>query len=211
MKADADMLETAARLCKETYERDKEWIFMADPDACYLAIQGTTCIEDWVKDFKFLFRRDDTHRGFEIIARQYSEQVQSRCIEFPCTDRTMVICGHSMGGAVAQIIASYLGQLNKNNLAVVTFGAPRPGGRGLRYRLKGVKHYRFVHGNDPVQHCPPWINGYVHTAPLIHLPDVSKTANPIDDHCMGYYYESFMKLEKSKQITGGRNVEFPFN
>ena len=48
---------------------------------------------------------------------------------------------------------------------IVTFGAPRPGGRKLRRRLAAREHYRYRHGDDVVPLTPPWLAGYVHTCP----------------------------------------------
>ena len=51
----------------------------------------------------------------------------------------------------------FLWESGNKNIALVTAGAPRPGGRRLRRRLEGLEQYRFVHGNDIVPKTPPYI------------------------------------------------------
>ena len=81
-----------------------------------------------------------------------------------------------------------------DNIAIVTAGSPRPGGRRLKRRLKDVEHYRFVHGNDIVPKTPPWLAGFVHTHPVIKLEDANDTRfDGVADHNMGDYYDAAVK------------------
>jgi predicted lipase len=86
---------------------------------------------------------------------------------------------------------------NTPDLAIITIGSPRPGGRKLRKRLTNVEHLRFVHGDDIVPSTPPWLNGYVHTHPMIHLHDEDdKRFDGVEDHNAVYYYNAIEKLLK---------------
>jgi len=105
------------------------------------------------------------------------------------------VAGHSLGGATATLIADLLWQSGNKNISLVTAGSPRPGGRRLRQRVKDLEHIRFVHGNDIVPRTPPWLAGFVHTHPLIYLPDEVETRfDGVADHNMGDYYKAAEKM-----------------
>ena len=110
--------------------------------------------------------------------------------------RKLILSGHSLGGATATVVADIM-LPSAPDLAIVTIGSPRPGGRKLRDRMKNVEHLRFVHGNDVVPTTPPWCNGYVHTHPQIHLEDIdNKKFDGVEDHNAVYYYNAIEKLLK---------------
>jgi predicted lipase len=110
-------------------------------------------------------------------------------------DRVLVVAGHSLGGATATVLGDLLLKTTAPNLHIITIGSPRPGGRGLRKRLKDVDHLRFVHGSDIVPKSPPFLTGYVHTHPVIHLEDVNPTRfDRVADHNAADYYTAVEKL-----------------
>ena len=114
----------------------------------------------------------------------------------------MVIAGHSLGGATATLIADLLWESGNKNIALITAGSPRPGGRRLRQRVKDLEHLRFVHGDDIVPGTPPWLVGYVHTHPVIKLPDARDTRfDGVADHNMGSYYDAAVKYYESKKVA----------
>ena len=109
-------------------------------------------------------------------------------------DRILVLAGHSLGGATATVVADLM-LPSTPDLHLITIGSPRPGGRGLRERLKNVEHLRFVHGDDVVPKTPPFLTGYVHTHPMIHLHDEDdKRFDGVEDHNAVYYYNAIEKL-----------------
>ena len=113
--------------------------------------------------------------------------------------RKLVIAGHSLGGATATLIADLI-YPNNQNIALITAGSPRPGGRKLKERLKNVEHLRFVYGDDIVPKTPPWIFGYVHTHQAIELEDADDTRfDGVADHNMGSYVEAAKKFSNPKQ------------
>nr|WP_231373920.1 lipase family protein [Thioalkalivibrio sp. ALE11] len=100
----------------------------------------------------------------EIIAREVGEQ-----------DR-LVVTGHSLGGALAQLAAFYLhrdlfgdgGQL----AAVYTFGSPRVfGAEQARHleRASPYPHFRIVNGADLVPRVPPVVIGFRHTGCNVYI------------------------------------------
>ena len=138
-------------------------------------------------------KSDDCHRGFKNNAnRTLAELVVA--YEGLNPERKLVIAGHSLGGATATCIADLLWESGNKNVALVTAGSPRPGGRRLKRRLKDIEHLRFVHGNDIVPGTPPRLAGFVHTHPRIYLPDAVETRfDGVADHNMGDYYDAAVK------------------
>lgn len=80
-------------------------------------------------------------------------------------ERNITCTGHSLGAALATIMAS---RLDANEL--YTFGSPRVGNRDFVKEIKndGVKHYRFVNNNDVVTKVPFPIR-FVHHGELVYI------------------------------------------
>ena len=181
------LLNKCAELCEQVYVDQMDYIVdHSIPDHQILAIQGTKEKTDWFTNIKILFRNKSMHRGFKANA----ERVLVRAFannESLVDGKRVVLTGHSLGGASATCLADIL-QERFDNIMLATFGSPRPGGRVLRKRLQSVKHYRFKHGDDVVPLTPPWLLGYVHTAPEIYLKDSDDTLfDGVADHNMGSY------------------------
>jgi len=194
MTLSKEVILEALRCCRDVYPNEKDFLVSRKCEGhTILAVEGTNETTDWITNLKFLIKRDDCHRGFKNNAnRTLAELVVA--YEGLDPKRTLVIAGHSLGGATATLIADLLWESGNKNIALVTAGSPRPGGRRLKRRMKGVEHYRFVHGNDIVPTTPPWLAGYVHTHPVIKLKDANDTRfDGVADHNMGEYYDAVVK------------------
>ena len=181
----------ALRDCRDVYGHDDDVMINRDWDGyTILSIEGTKEKTDWFTNIKFLLKSDSCHRGFKVNA--YRSLAKLVC-EYEALDpkRKLVLAGHSLGGATATVIADLILPHN-DNIALVTAGSPRPGGRALRKRLENVEHHRFVHGSDIVPLTPPWLFGYVHTHPKIHLDDAISTRwdGVMDHNINDYVFES---------------------
>lgn len=87
----------------------------------------------------------------------------------------LLVLGHSLGGAMAQIAAVDLAvtqpDIAKLNIVLYTIGSPRAGTPGFReglYRYVSF-HGRMTHASDIVVHLPPRWTGYVHTGVEMHF------------------------------------------
>ena len=197
-----EVILTALRCCRDVYPHSQDFLVdRSQAGHTVLAVEGTNETTDWVTNLKFLIKRDDCHRGFKNNAnRTLAELVVA--YEGLDPKRKLVIAGHSLGGATATLIADLLWESGNKNIALVTAGSPRPGGRRLRQRVKDLEHLRFVHGNDIVPGTPPWLAGFVHTHPRIYLPDEVETRfDGVADHNMGDYYKAAEKFLGSKKVT----------
>jgi len=84
--------------------------------------------------------------------------------------RNVWFCGHSLGGAMAQICA---GRCQLSDIAavpqeVVTFGSPRAGTKQYVTHAK-IRHVRWVNNNDVVARVPPMWLKYRHTGTQMYL------------------------------------------
>lgn len=128
-----------------------------------VAVAGTDEVTDWLRhNLRVGFRRWRLglrcHSGFADAADML---IAGRIAHLRDSSLRVVVTGHSLGGAVAQLMGLYLVAD-----ACVTFGAPRlfdaesawtaegvPGGHNLK---------RYCHRNDPVPMIPPYHWGYRH-------------------------------------------------
>src|SRR5690606_124377 len=78
---------------------------------------------------------------------------------FRSSAHTIIVCGHSLGGAIALLLAEYLRRYWSENLQLYTFGAPRAGNATFVESAKDLVHHRLVNHNDPVPGVPfAWLD-----------------------------------------------------
>lgn len=88
----------------------------------------------------------------------------------------VLVTGHSLGGGIAQIIASVLGAMGYD-VTLVTFGSLRAGNAAFARSVENsvTAIYRFVNYVDIVPRTPPLLFNYRHTKGLMYF-DRSGTA-----------------------------------
>lgn len=187
------LLSKCAELCEKVYSEELDYIVDESiPGYQIFAIEGTKEKIDWFTNIKFLFRANGMHRGFKANAERTMVRAISKGHSLK-DDKKLVLAGHSLGGASAVCLADLLRE-RFPDLTIVTFGAPRPGNRCLRERLHKLTQYRYRHGDDIVPLTPPWLTGYVHTAPVIMLEDANdRLLDRIQDHNISSYREQLNK------------------
>jgi len=102
------------------------------------------------------------HKGFrdaslgvmEIIDRDHT------------VEHTVHVTGHSLGGAVAQIIGMWLHKRGKN-VQIFSYGSPKVSSQVLDSQ---PTHWRVVRRSDPIPFTPPW--PYRHTGLFIDSQDL---------------------------------------
>ncbi|KAG8078776.1 hypothetical protein GUJ93_ZPchr0007g5474 [Zizania palustris] len=93
------------------------------------------------------------------LLREVSRLVASCSKTHPGEEMSITVAGHSMGGALAQLLAYDLAELGLNGDAPVTvfsFGGPRVGNAAFKARCDelGVKVLRVANAHDPVTKLP---------------------------------------------------------
>ena len=103
------------------------------------------------------------HKGF----RDAAVTIQQILDNSYTLEHTVYVTGHSLGGAVAQIIGMWLHKRGKN-VQIYSYGSPKvsdqvlPGGQPT--------HWRVVRRSDPIPFTPPW--PYSHTGLFIDSQDL---------------------------------------
>lgn len=153
-----------AELCQRTYDTaglgDHFAVMAGNVDGLYtLCFRGTKTWREWVADFVafplFPIRTlqdaslGPIHAGF----LRGAELLRAR-VTGDVAGRPFALCGHSLGGALATVLAGFLTAGGKPPVEVVTFGAPRAGTFMLVAALQDVAIRQYVFGSDPVPHVP---------------------------------------------------------
>ena len=103
------------------------------------------------------------HHGFKTEVDELWPFVSAKLLHAAKEGRNLWFCGHSLGAAMATLMASRC--MHEPELSdpreLFTFGSPRVGWRKYVKSL-GVVHHRFVNNNDIVTRVPMRIMGYVH-------------------------------------------------
>ena len=198
MISDADLCRIVAR----SYTSATWWagelsaLYTAADGARVIAIPGTKHeIGEWLRDFDAIPTWDRDlgicHRGF----RDGAWELYRRC---PLTAHDFagsIIVGHSLGGALALLLAAICAFIEQPPRAVVTFGAPRCGSWKLRQLLRRVPLRLYRNGDDPVPDVP-WMPGiYLHPRALIPIGEAA--FDPLVDHSIAVYRRALDQMVKS--------------
>ncbi len=160
-----------------------------------IAVRGTTADPaDWLRDLSALPERDPDlgwcHRGFLDGARALSGAIMASGADL----RGAILVGHSMGGAIALLLAGMLIARNVPVRAVVAFGAPRCGSWKLRRVLRRIPLRLYRNGDDPVPDVPFLPGFYVHPCALIAVGEPA--LDPIADHAIASYRRTLTSSEE---------------
>lgn len=130
-----------------------------------IAVRGTAeIVADGLRDadalqVPFEEGAGQVHRGFyEAAKKTYDFAV--KYLEKFYTGQTLLICGHSLGGAITLLLAEMLRRRPEGyNLQLYTYGAPRAGDADFVKGAADLVHHRMVNHNDPVPSVPgSWMN-----------------------------------------------------
>jgi len=130
------------------------------------------------------------HKGFRDVAVTIMQIIDTT----KTLEHTVHVTGHSLGGAVAQIIGMWLHKRGKN-VQIYSYGSPKVSDQVLSGGQP--THWRVVRLSDPIPFTPPW--PYSHTGLFIDSQDldwgadndnglISKTDGL--DHAIAKYVET---------------------
>jgi len=103
------------------------------------------------------------HKGFRDAAISVMQIIDNE----HTIEHTVHVTGHSLGGAVAQIIGMWLHKRGKN-VQVFSYGSPKVSSQVLSSGQPS--HWRVVRLSDPIPMSPPW--PYRHTGLFIDSQDL---------------------------------------
>ena len=131
-------------------------------------IRGTDNTDNVLSDIDIRMIKDDVldiylHKGFRDASTTIIQEVD----KYYQLEHTVHVTGHSLGGAVAQIIGMWLHKRGKN-VQVYSYGSPKVSSQVLSGGQP--THWRVVRLSDPVTFSPTW--PYRHTGLFIDSQDL---------------------------------------
>ena len=161
------------------------WVFFTRDDGIIVSCRGTepTKFADIAADLKTIPirhpRNGRVHQGFH----EYTMMVYPEILEIVQKSRTakqkkdgsfpnVYVVGHSLGGAMAVLVAEHLTADGIPVKELRTYGQPRVGNRKFRQHLEGCNigaYIRYVNNNDIVPHVPPTLFTFVHGGKLYYI------------------------------------------
>lgn len=144
---------------------DAEGFAASDANNIIIGFRGTVSGWDWATDLTFLLEPYSgvlpspdmcVHVGFRLSVEALRAKVLEYCRRHGATRKNIFVCGHSLGGAIATIVALILQKEYKKEVMLYTYGSPRVGNTAfIRYMLEhNVVHYRYVNHSDAVAMIP---------------------------------------------------------
>jgi pimeloyl-ACP methyl ester carboxylesterase len=94
------------------------------------------------------------HRGFHDAFLAAKEFVDRYLRAFHRPEMSIIVCGHSLGGAIALLLGEWLRHHWSPTTQLYTFGAPRAGDRAFVQGARDLIHHRLVNHNDPIPSVP---------------------------------------------------------
>lgn len=145
-----------------------------------IAFQGTdpVVLANWITDFDAHLDSTGTARGYQLAADAVYQKLQT-LLGPAAPGRNIFVTGHSLGGALAVLIAHRLSTDRYDVQAVYTYGMPRPGDpnfAGVYNTALGPRTYRLVHGEDLVPTVAPSALNFRHVGRYLHCERGGKFA-----------------------------------
>jgi hypothetical protein len=165
----------------------------ADSGLVVVAFRGSVTPVDWALDFYAIPAPDHetlehptlgfVHRGFLLAAQTLIPQIALNLM-----GKDYVLTGHSLGGALALVVAGLLVDDGHMPTRVATFGAPKCGFTRFTAALQNVSIGEYRRGNDPVPLVPFWLPQFPYEHPRTPLLRVGvPNIVPIECHHVGGY------------------------
>jgi len=163
-----------AELCKAIYDlggdQKDEVAFEVKQDngISIIIIRGTANNANVLSDVDVRLVSDTRtgirlHKGFRDAAVTIMQIIDTT----KTLEHTVHVTGHSLGGAVAQIIGMWLHKRGKN-VQIYSYGSPKVSDQVLSGGQP--THWRVVRRSDPIPFTPPW--PYRHTGLFIDSQDL---------------------------------------
>ncbi|AMS16094.1 lipase [Pseudomonas chlororaphis] len=130
-----------------------------------IGVRGTLELSDWWRDadaaqVPFEEGKGKVHHGFYDAYKALKKFIQDYLDQFHIGQK-IIICGHSLGGAIALLLAEALRQAPDNDYDILlyTYGSPRAADAEFVAAASALPHHRMVNNNDIVPGVPaPWMN-----------------------------------------------------
>ncbi|MDO6777064.1 lipase family protein [Shewanella sp. 3_MG-2023] len=129
-----------------------------------IAVRGTASLADALTDATCHTTSSDTgtqvHTGFQTTFASFRDALEGYISKPEVLNSSGVIhcIGHSLGGALATLVADWIKSKYGKTVYLYTFGCPRVGKKDFAIKSSSRidKIFRCVHGADPVAKVPVW-------------------------------------------------------
>jgi len=177
-----EVLTEMAEYCERIYDEGKEigedefaYNVVQDRGVTIISIRGTDNGKNVLTDLDARPFQDgklgiQIHKGF----RDASEKLRDDILENVALEETIILTGHSLGGAIAQILGLWF-EDDGYEVQIYTFGSPSV----MMEQMWEDGHFRVYLENDPVPFLPPF--PYVHWGIRIN----AETLDWDEDHPIG--------------------------
>ena len=178
-----EVLIEMAEYCERIYDEGKEigqdefaYDVVQDRGVTIISIRGTDNAKNVLTDLDARPFKDrklgvQVHRGF----RDASEKLKNDIIENVALEENIILTGHSLGGAIAQILGLWF-EDDAYEVQIYTFGSPAV----MIEQMWEDGHFRVYLENDPVPFLPPF--PYMHWGIRINAETLGWDENhPVGD------------------------------
>lgn len=167
------------------------------------------------------------HRGFKNEVDRIWPHIEEALEE---NEKPLWFCGHSLGGAMANICANrcMLSYIESDPVELFTYGSPRIGCKKYVSHVE-IKHNRWVNNNDIVTRVPPVFMGYRHNGDekyidrngrLVALKGWKRVSDRVQgllsgfrrfrldylsDHSAPFYIDQIFNLARAEDSKSGGN------
>lgn len=219
---------------------DTQGFIMENDELVIMSFAGTqsyfTNLLDGLTDFAALLvpapdgwgMNTEVHYGFlaaHNAGLSDGETVYEKCRERAAlaaeTGKQVWVTGHSLGGAIASLVAYHLSRVDDLPVqGVVTFGAPAVGDDALALAFEnefGTRAYRWVNYGDPVPFFPWNLTSFAQAGEVVYI-DSASTVHPHYEEELSYdwnlaglniqhmhyfhlVYEAFMNSSESDEYS----------
>ena len=167
-----------------------------DPDTDSSAAEVHQRVQEEFEPIKDPYTDQETpirmHQGFTRAYLSVRDRIHTAVKDKDLT--TVIVTGHSLGGALATLCGLDL-EYNfseKFSVTVYTYGSPRVGNRDfvLAYNRRVPNTFRFYYGRDIVTRVPRLWMGYRHVSKALGLGswfNLKILSRRIDDHMLDRY------------------------
>ena len=196
-----DPAVTIVRHLSDDFTKTRGFIAEDAGGASIIAVKGTASLADALEDACVMqssfLGKYPVHTGFREEFDCVWPAVRAYVTANPA--RPLFVTGHSLGGAIATLVALALKKELGRDVSLVTFGSPRVGDRTFvrEFDRDVPLSVRVVRDNDLVPRVPT--TDYAHVKTLLHLDDEGKVIGRIRD----FFRELFMWGETvAADLTG---------
>ena len=185
-------------------EGNTEAALIAHKDYLCMVFRGTDELQDWMRNIN-IFPTEELsgkfHKGFwNAVEGIWADLDGKYKKKFKKKKRPLFMTGHSLGGAMATIVAAKLVDIDKPFTSVYTFGQPRAMTRETARKLNGeckARFFRFQNNNDIVSRVPTREMGYGHVGNILYISEEKKIHKD-----PGYWFKFLDGIDGYREALG---------